>query len=88
MSAYALPVQGETDLADNTFINGVVLISCIGDVNGDRMTDVTDYQMVKYAIPSMPGSPKWNPNLDINNDDIIDVTDYQTVKNHIPTVDP
>ena len=88
MSAYAWPVQGETDLADNTFINGVVLISCIGDVNGDRMTDVTDYQMVKYAIPSMQGSPKWNPNLDINNDDIIDVTDYQTVKNHIPTIDP
>jgi parallel beta-helix repeat protein len=85
LQAYAWPVQGETDLADNTLSDGSVLISCIGDVNGDRKTDIKDYQLVKSAIPSVPTGPKWNPNLDINNDYRIDVKDYQIVKSHIPT---
>jgi hypothetical protein len=54
-------------------------------VNGDRKTDIKDYQLVKSAIPSVPGGPKWNPNLDINNDGKIDVKDYQIVKSHIPS---
>jgi hypothetical protein len=83
--AYAEPVPGEIDTENNIVWNSIVLVSCIGDVNGDRKTDIKDYQLVKSAIPSVPGGPKWNPNLDINNDGKIDVKDYQIVKSHIPS---
>jgi len=35
ISAYAAPVLGETDTADNTLIGGWVLVTAPGDVNGD-----------------------------------------------------
>jgi hypothetical protein len=79
---------GETDLSDNTKVYGVVKVSCIGDINGDYVTDAKDFQLVKKAIPSIPGSPKWNPNANVNNDFVIDGKDYQIVKSHIPTILP
>jgi hypothetical protein len=42
-----------------------------------------DYQLVKNAIPSTPGSPKWNPNADINNDGVVNMLDFQIVKIHV-----
>ena len=83
ISAYAWPVSGETDTADNTFVDGLIKVSCVGDLNGDYVTDGQDYQLVKNAIPSMPELPKWNPNADLNDDGIVDGQDFQTVKNNI-----
>ncbi|MCJ7768704.1 dockerin type I domain-containing protein, partial [Candidatus Bathyarchaeota archaeon] len=83
ISAYAQPVSGETDTADNTFVDGLIKVSCVGDLNGDYVTDGQDYQLVKNAIPSMPELPKWNPNADLNDDGIVDGQDFQTVKNNI-----
>jgi hypothetical protein len=83
LSAYAWPVPGETETADNTFVYGIVKVSCIGDINGDYVTNMLDYQLVKNAIPSTPGSPKWNPNADINNDGVVNMLDFQIVKIHV-----
>jgi hypothetical protein len=76
ISANVTPVEGEVDLSDNAFVFGTVKVSCTGDINGDYVTDVKDYQLVKKAIPSMPGSPKWNPNANMNDDLVIDAKDY------------
>jgi hypothetical protein len=88
ITAYATPDPAETDLADNTFIDGVVKVSCLGDLNGDYIVDGQDYQLVKIAVPSMPGSPNWNPNADLNDDGIVDGQDFQIVKSLIGTSDP
>ena len=88
ISVNATQVEGETDSSDNTLVDGVVKVSCIGDINGDYRTDMLDYQLVKNAIPSLPGSPKWNPNADMDNNLIINMLDYQIVKNHIPSILP
>ncbi len=85
ISTYATPVEGETDLSDNQFINGIVKVSCIGDVNGDYVTDSQDYQLVKKAIPSLPGESNWLPEADVDGDNVIDGRDYQIVKKHIPS---
>jgi parallel beta-helix repeat protein len=82
-SINATPVEGETDLSDNTLVYGIIKVSCIGDLNGDYVTDGQDYQLVKNAIPSMPELPKWNPNADLNEDGIVDGQDFQTVKKNI-----
>lgn len=88
LTVNASRAQGEIDLSDNTKVYSVVKVSCIGDINGDYATDAKDFVLVKKAIPSFPGSPKWNPNADINNDLVIDGKDYQIVKTHIPTILP
>ncbi len=88
VSTYATSVLGETDLADNIEVNGIVLISCLGDLNGDFIVDGQDCQLVKIAVPSMPGSPNWNPNADLNDDGIVDGQEFQTVKKLIGTTAP
>jgi len=85
MSANATILPGEIDIADNTRTNGIVKVSCVGDLNGDYVTDGQDYQLVKKAVPSSPGSPKWNPNADLNDDGVVDGQDFQTVKRAIPS---
>jgi len=39
-------------------------------------------------VPSMPGSPNWNPNADLNDDGIVDGQDFTIVKSLIGTSDP
>jgi len=83
ISANATILPGEIDIADNTRTNGIVKVSCLGDLNGDYITDGQDYQIVKKAVPSSPGSPRWNPNADLNDDGVVDGQDFQIVKNNI-----
>ncbi len=85
ISANVTILPDETDTADNTHVYGIVKVSCIGDVNGDYVTDGQDYQLVKIAVPSSPGSPNWNPNADFNDNLTVDNEDFQIVKNHIPS---
>lgn len=88
ISANVTILPEETDIADNTFIDGIIKVSCIGDVNGDYVTDGQDYQLVKRAVPSSSGSPNWNPNAELNDDGVIDGQDFQIVKRHIPSIAP
>jgi hypothetical protein len=74
--------------SDNRLVFGIVKVSCAGDVNGDYVTSAKDFVLVKKAIPSLPGSPKWNPNADMNDDGVMDAKDYQLVKSYIPSIFP
>ena len=85
ISVNATPLEGEADLSDNQFTDGILKVSCLGDVNGDYRTDMLDYQRVKRAVDSVLGSPNWNPNADFNDDLTVDTTDFQTVKDNIPS---
>jgi hypothetical protein len=85
ISAHIAPLEGETDLSDNTLIYGIIQVSCVGDINGDYITDAKDLILVKNAIPSMPSTSRWDPNADMNDDGIISLKDYQIVKKHIPS---
>ncbi len=88
ISANVSAVIGETDLTDNTFVYGIVKVSCLGDLNGDYITDAQDYQLIKSAIPSNSSSSNWNPNAELNDDGIVDGQDLQIVKNNIPSSFP
>jgi hypothetical protein len=73
--AYAWPVQGETDTADNTFIDGLVIVAMPGDINNDGIVDYLDINPICRLFGKTYTDPNWNPNLDINNDNIIDYQD-------------
>jgi len=68
---------------NNTFVDGTVLVTWIGDINGDKKVDLKDVFAEAVAYGSNLGSPKYSPNLDINDDDKIDLKDYlSTVVNY------
>ena len=75
ISAYAWPVPGETNMANNNFTGGNVTVTIPGDINGDGTVDIYDAIILSAAYGSTPGSKNWNPNADINGDGIVDIYD-------------
>jgi hypothetical protein len=93
ISAYAEPVPGETHIDDNTFTDGWIFVSMVGDINADGKVDVKDVYAVAKAYgtslegPNTPGRA-YNPNCDINGDDKVDVKDYYIVCRHYGETTP
>lgn len=84
ISAYAWPVPGETNTANNNCTGGWVIVSIIGDITGpngwpDGQVNMRDIARVARAFGSSAGSPNWNPNADFNNDGIVDMKDIALV---------
>ena len=75
ISAVADTVSGETDTADNTCEDGWVLVSCVGDVNGDKKTTISDIVLVIGKFGTLPSSLGWNPNMDIDGNDKVTIAD-------------
>jgi parallel beta-helix repeat protein len=88
ISAYAWPVQGETDTVDNTFMDGIVTVTIPGDVDGDFEVRLVDLVHVAIAYGSKPGEPKWNPNADIDNNSIVGLTDLVILAKNYGKTDP
>ena len=101
ISAYAGPVPGETDLADNNFTGKWVVVSMVGDLTGgtsnpwdfvpDGKVDGKDIAIVAMCYGSAPGCPPpyvWNPNSDVNNDGKIDGKDIALVALHYGQAGP
>ena len=75
ISAYATPVFGEINEEDNRFVDSLVLVSCVGDVNGDKKTSIADIVLVIGKFGTTPASPDWNPNCDIDGNDKVTIGD-------------
>jgi len=97
--AYAEPVPGETDTADNTLTDDWVIIAIVGDVNADGIVDIEDIYLISLAYGSRPiNGEYWHPtpcgacphssNTDINSDRIVDIEDIYTAALHYGEIDP
>ena len=93
ISAYAMPVSGETNLNDNNFTDGQVIVSMAGDLTGgghgmwdpDSTVDGSDIILVARCFGSYPGAPPpltWFANCDITNDNAVDGSDLIIVARH------
>ena len=82
ISAYALPVPGETDTANNNSTGGNVVVTIPGDVNGDFKVDMKDIALVARAFGSTIGSTNWNANADINGDGTVNMKDVALAARH------
>jgi hypothetical protein len=93
ISAYAEPVPGETDTADNTFTDRIVLVTKKGDINGDDEVNVLDLILVAIHLGHangdnhIPFSNEWYQclNTDLNNDNDHNVLDLILVANYLGT---
>jgi len=97
ISAVASGIQAETNLADNRFDGGILIVTRIGDINADGKVDVKDvYKVAKafgtrgpdYDEPGSPPSPGWNSTCDLNDDNKVDVKDYYATCKHYGETDP
>jgi hypothetical protein len=80
--AYASTVPGEVNTMNNTFNDGNVTVTILGDVNGDFKVTLADLVLLANAYNSQPGSPKWNPNADLNADGVVSLTDLVLMAVH------
>lgn len=55
-----------------------------GDVNGDGLADCRDLTLIRGALGSRPGDPRFSTALDLITDHIIDVKDLQFVAVRVP----
>jgi parallel beta-helix repeat protein len=80
--AYAWPVLGETDTADNNFTGGWVLVTIPGDLNGDLKVSLADLVILAIAYGSRPGDTGWNPKADIDGNNVVGLSDLVILANH------
>jgi len=99
VSAYAWQVTGETDLTDNTYSDGWIIVAMIGDITGpdgypDGKCDMRDIGAVARRFGITPQNPLWNPNCDITGptvgvpDEKIDMRDIGVVAKNFGKADP
>lgn len=78
LSAVADTVPGEIFAVDNTYINGLVLVTIAGDIDGDLDVDRYDFGTFASAYGSIEGDPNYLPEADLDGDGDIDRYDFGT----------
>ena len=78
ITAYAWPVPGEADTADNTYTDNFVTVTIMGDVDGNFEVDIFDITYICVVYDKRMGEPGYVPNCDVNSDGIIDIFDVTT----------
>jgi hypothetical protein len=81
--AYAWPVKGQTDTANNTLKAAVQIeITIPGDVGGFHVVNILDVVMITSIYDTKQGNPKFNPNCDIENTGQITILDVVVCTSH------
>lgn len=59
-----------------------MVVTIIGDLNGDGTVDIYDAIILANAYNSSPAAPTWNPSADINGDNTVDIYDAILLASH------
>jgi hypothetical protein len=81
-------VHDETDVYDNTFINGKITVSIQGDVDGDGDVDIYDVVKITAIYGFKLGDLGFNPNSDLDDDNVITIYDVVRCTAHYGDKDP
>jgi parallel beta-helix repeat protein len=82
ISAYASPVAGETNIANNDLTAGSIHVGIPGDINGDGTVNILDAIVLGSSFLATPNTRNWNSNADINGDGIVNILDAIILGNH------
>jgi len=75
VSAYATTVPGESEVVDNTLVDGWVFMTIPGDMDGDRDVDIYDIVSMCGVYGTSQSDPDYDPCCDMDNDGDIDIYD-------------
>ncbi len=81
ISVYASPVLDETEMGDNVFYSWVV-ITILGDINGDKTVNILDAIILARAFGTRPGHHGWNSSADLNRDRDVNILDAIILATH------
>jgi len=70
----------EYNMTNNRYINGIIEVRILGDVDGDGKVNMVDMWLVQGAFGASPGHPRWNPYADIDGSQRIDMIDIYIVQ--------
>jgi parallel beta-helix repeat protein len=82
LTAETDPISYEVDTADNIALGGVVLVSTVGDINGDRLVNIRDIHLFGKVFNATPLDPLWVAEADVNDDLIINTQDLHIMNAH------
>jgi hypothetical protein len=85
LNAYAWPVPGETNTADNNLTGGTVCVGIPGDIKYDGTVNILDAIVLGNHFLETPSSPGWSrggANADINGDGVVNILDAIILGNH------
>jgi len=88
LKAIADTITGETDIEDNTYVDGIVQVVMPGDINADGKVSIYDLREVAKAYGSKIGEPKYDPNADITCDGKINIYDLRILSKNYGKKDP
>jgi hypothetical protein len=82
ITGYVPPLEAEADIADNTCVDGWVVVTIPGDFNGDYYVEIFDIVKICVAYNTRQGDLRYQPNLDIDGDGMIDIFDVVRACTH------
>jgi len=82
IETYAETIPGETNTSDNNIVDGEILVTILGDVDGDKDVDIFDVVAIAAVYDSEQGELEYVPNYDIDGDGDIDIFDIVVVAGH------
>jgi hypothetical protein len=89
MGAEASIAPGETDTGDNSYIDGSVRVTMVGDIAAEwNLIDIVDVVTAAIVFGNQKGEPGYNPNADINGDGLIDIVDIVIIAIHFGESEP
>jgi len=78
--AEASVLIGETDIADNSLIDGTIELKHPGDANEDGIVNVYDLNILAKALGTSVGDPDYDLQADFNGDGVIDDYDVEILQ--------
>jgi parallel beta-helix repeat protein len=82
ISANATAIPGETNTADNTYIYGLVLVTIMGDVDGNCNVNVLDAIDLSNSFSKSIGQAGFNPDADFDDNGVVNILDAITLANN------
>ena len=77
-----------TDNANTTVTeNFSMVVSLIGDFNGDGVVNLSDHSLFVAVYGLSKGDDGYNAEMDLNGDEIINIADFQIFVSHFPNAD-
>ena len=89
IGAEASVAPGETDTGDNSYSDGSVRVTMVGDVASEwNLVDIVDIVTVAISFGKQKGETGYNPNADVDNNGLIDIVDIVIVAIHFGESEP